>query len=64
MRTPHTYVVVTLSEDAYNEIASRLREAGCLEPFMENGEIDMHGIAISTEPPLPNARPFHNGRIQ
>ena len=55
MKTPdrtHTYVVLEVSLGAYNEVATAVRAAGYDHVFCENGEIDMHGIAINK---IPNA---------
>jgi hypothetical protein len=57
MRSTHTYVVLPLSKAAYEEIAKKLLEAEYGQAFMDNGDIDMHGIAVSTEQPLPACRP-------
>lgn len=57
IRSTHTYVVLSLSQPAYDEIAQKLRDADYGHCFMKNGDIDMHGIAVSIDQPLPNARP-------
>lgn len=41
----HTYVVMELSQAAYDEIAAKMRAAGYDHVFGSDGEIDMHGIA-------------------
>ena len=46
-RTTHTYVTLLVSEAAYDEIARKLRAAGYNHVFMDDGAIDMYGIAIS-----------------
>lgn len=50
MRSTHTYVVLEISQDAYDEIRKKLEEAGYQHAFMKNGEIDMHGIAVAADP--------------
>ncbi len=40
-----------LSAPAYEEIATKMREAGYDHVFMDDGEIDMHGIAVAKEAP-------------
>lgn len=47
MRSTHTYVVLEISQDAYDEIRAKLRAADYHHAFMDDGEIDMHGIAIN-----------------
>ena len=53
-RTTHTYAILDLSPEAYQEIRAKLLEAGH-EHAIEGDEagevIDMHGIAISEEEP-------------
>lgn len=46
LRQTHTYALLEISEAAYEEIAGKLREAGYGHAFGEDGEIDMHGIAV------------------
>jgi len=50
MHNTHTYVVLEVSSDAYQEIKLKLKAAGYDHAFMSNGEIDMHGIAVSEDP--------------
>jgi hypothetical protein len=45
----HTYAVLELSKAAHEEIATKLRAAGYDHSFMEDGVIDMHGIAVALE---------------
>lgn len=47
LRQTHTYAELGLSEQAYNEIESKLREADYGHAFMEDGTIDMHGIGVT-----------------
>jgi hypothetical protein len=42
----HTYALLEVSPAAYDEIAAKLREAGYNQAFGDEGEIDMHGIAL------------------
>lgn len=44
----HTYVVLEVSKACYDEIAKKLKEAGYDHVF-NDGEIDMHGIALAIE---------------
>lgn len=47
----HTYAVMHVSREAYEEIARQLREAGYEHAFHDEGRdgivLDMHGIAIA-----------------
>ena len=47
LRQTHTYVELELSPAAYDEITAKLREAGYDHAFMDDGEIDMHGLAVT-----------------
>lgn len=48
LRQTHTFVVLELSAQAYNEIAEKLRAAGYTHAFDEKAQlIDMHGIAVT-----------------
>lgn len=49
MRSTHTYVVLEISQDAYDEIRAKLESAGYQHAFMDGGEIDMHGIAVNLD---------------
>lgn len=42
----HTYVLMDLTPQAYQEIATKMRDAGYDHVFNQDGEIDMSGIAI------------------
>ena len=44
----HTYAVLEISDAAYQEIATMLRSAGYDHAFMDNGKIDMHGLAVAS----------------
>ena len=46
MTYTYTYVLMELSQVAYDEIAKKMREAEYDHAFGEDGEIDMHGIAV------------------
>jgi len=43
----HTYVKMLLSAEAYDEIAANMRVAEYDHAFGDEGEIDMHGIAVT-----------------
>ena len=45
----HTFVILEISKEAFNEISSKLREAQYDHSFIEDDLIDMHGIAIKRE---------------
>lgn len=45
----HTYVLLGISRQAYEEIANKLRDAGYEHVFSAGGEIDMHGIGLVAE---------------
>jgi hypothetical protein len=53
----HTYVTLTVSTTAYDEIAFLLRTAGYSHAFNEDGEIDMHGLALVRVAPPPKGGP-------
>lgn len=42
----HTYAVLELSRAAVEEIRRKFEEAGYQHAFLEDGVIDMHGIAV------------------
>lgn len=48
IRQTHTYATLEVSEACWNEVAAKLREADYGHVFCgpDNGEIDMHGIAL------------------
>ena len=49
----YTYVILEISKPAYDEIAKKLKDAGYDQVFHEQGGevvIDMHGIAVKSEP--------------
>jgi hypothetical protein len=48
-RQTHTYAILEVSDDAYHEIAGKLRAAGYDHAFHEDGAIDMHGIALAPQ---------------
>jgi len=43
---PYTFVLMEVSQQAYDEIAKKLRDAGYDHVFGDDGEMDMHGIAL------------------
>jgi hypothetical protein len=47
IRTSHTYAVLEVSDTAYQEVAAKLRAAGYHHVFIDDGKIDMHGIALA-----------------
>lgn len=52
IRQTHTYVVLEVSDAAYEEIAKKLEEAGYSHVFHGEGEkcvMDMHDIAIGRD---------------
>lgn len=53
MRNTHTWAALELSRSAYDEIHAKLMAAGYRDCFevgnMENGPIDMYGIAVIPE---------------
>jgi hypothetical protein len=54
MRSTYTYAVLEVSEQAYQEIAKLLREAGYHGSFQkDDGQecIDMNGIALKSSKP-------------
>lgn len=53
LRTTRTVVALDLSKAAFEEIATKLRQAGYDHCFMSEGEIDMHGIAVTLDDEAP-----------
>lgn len=51
MRTTHTYVTLELSRAAYDEIKGKMLAAKYQHAINAEGEIDMHGIAVTAEQP-------------
>ncbi len=49
MSGTHTYALLEISIEAYEEIEQKLRQAGYDHAFSEDGHIDMHGIALVKE---------------
>ena len=54
IRTTYTYVLLDVSESAYNEIYQKLKDAGYDHCFDESDcrsgiVIDMHGIALTKD---------------
>lgn len=55
----HTYAILKVSPETYNEIRGKLAAAGYGDQFHDKatGEvIDMHGIALQSTPPAPIAQ--------
>ena len=42
----YSYVILEVSPSTYNEIAAKLHEAGYDHAFNDEGEIDLHGLAL------------------
>lgn len=50
----HTYAELDVSKAAFDEIATKLRNAGYDDVFLDGGDtIDMHGIALVVSQPPP-----------
>lgn len=52
LRTTHTYAILGLSNDAYDEIRRKLKDSGYSQNFhFQDGRelIEMHGLAIERE---------------
>ena len=49
-RSTHTFAGLEVGVATYNEIATKLREAGYDHAFNDDGAIDMHGIGLIPEP--------------
>lgn len=49
IRQTHTYVTLEISDEAYQEIRSKLDAAGYQHTFMPGGEIDLSGIAVKSD---------------
>jgi hypothetical protein len=47
LRVTRTFAELEVTPGAYDEIATKLREAGYEHAFMDSGAIDMHGIALT-----------------
>lgn len=52
----HTYATLEISKPAYEEIRSKLKEAGYEHAFHDDGLIDMHGIGIAVQEEVPGAK--------
>ncbi len=46
LNVTHTYATLAVSAAAYDEIRQKLEDAEYQHAFMDDGAIDMHGIAI------------------
>ena len=56
----HTYVILPLSQTAWDEIADKLCAAGYSHAFHQEKDgvvIDMHGIAVQAEKQEPQEQP-------
>jgi len=53
VRVTRTYALLEVSAAAHDEIAAKLRGAGYDHAFGDEGEIDMHGIALTRTDPDP-----------
>ena len=42
----YTYALMEVSQDAWDEVAAKLKEAGYDHAFHEGGALDMHGVAL------------------
>ena len=45
----HSYAILEVSQQAYDEVRQKLEAAGWRHAFHENGLIDMHDVAIQRE---------------
>lgn len=52
MTRTHSYALLQVSADAYDEIRALLEHAGYRDQINEAGEVDMHGIALTRGEPL------------
>jgi hypothetical protein len=51
IRTTHTYAELEVSEATYKEIKEKLKDAGYDHCFMDDGAVNMIGIALVMQPP-------------
>ncbi len=51
MSGTHTYALLPVSDEVYEEIEQKLRAAGYHHAFSREGHIDMHGLALGREKP-------------
>lgn len=71
-RPTHTYAVLNVSQQTYDEIRSKLQTAAYDHAFHEDGKIDMHGIALQADglilgkvvAPRTNLAPVITGGLQ
>lgn len=47
--TTHTYAILEVSREAFDDVAERLRKAGYHQAF-HGDKIDMHGLALTVVP--------------
>jgi len=45
----HTYATMQISSEAYDEIRQKLIDVGYQHAINDEGELDMHGIALTTD---------------
>lgn len=64
LHSTYTYVLLEVSGAAYDEIAAKLRAAGYDHAFGDDGEINMHGLALvrAEQPPGENDGTDQSGR--
>lgn len=53
----HTFATLEVSDNLYEEVAAKLKEAGYDHAFMEDGAIDMHGIGLTKKVVVPYVEP-------
>ena len=54
IKSTYTYVVLEISQNAFDEIKRKLEAAGYQHTFSMDGKtIDLHGIAVEAETPVP-----------
>lgn len=46
----YTYVIINVSKSTYEEIATKLDEAGYDHAIDDDGTLNMHGLALVCEP--------------
>ena len=49
MRTTHTVAVMKVPKSVYDLVAAELRAAGYDHAFLDDGSIDMTGVALAVE---------------
>lgn len=61
IRQTHTYALMQISPEAYREIRDRIIEAGYQHTLGSDGEIDMQGIAVISDPNMVRPSRFKAG---